>query len=88
MKSQDSRGGFNRDLSRVTGRLTNPSVHNLGGRRHEKDAEVREFTRAARQCPVPVVLGGHNVVSGGVMLLAARALAAQGLAGELPRPGL
>ena len=45
MKSQDSRGGFNRDLSRVTGRLTNSSVHNLGGRRHEKDAEVREYNR-------------------------------------------
>ena len=45
MKSQDSRGGFNRDISKVTGRLTNPPVHNLGDRRHEKDAEVREYNR-------------------------------------------
>ena len=45
MKSQDSRGGFNRDISKVTSRLTNPPGDNLGDRRHEKDAEVREYNR-------------------------------------------
>ncbi|MEW6047738.1 MAG: hypothetical protein AB1609_14860 [Bacillota bacterium] len=30
---------------------------------------VREFTRAAREAPVPVLLGGHSLVSGGVWAL-------------------
>lgn len=27
---------------------------------------VREFTEAARSCPIPVVLGGHSLVAGGI----------------------
>lgn len=34
---------------------------------------VREFTRAARDNPLPVVLGGHTLVAGGLWLLAQRA---------------
>jgi hypothetical protein len=30
---------------------------------------VRDFTRAAAEAPVPVVLGGHSVVAGGLMAL-------------------
>ncbi|OGO49806.1 MAG: hypothetical protein A2148_07460 [Chloroflexi bacterium RBG_16_68_14] len=30
---------------------------------------LREFTEAARQAPIPVVLGGHSLVAGGLMLL-------------------
>jgi hypothetical protein len=30
---------------------------------------LREFTQAAREAPLPVVLGGHSLVSGGLMLL-------------------
>ena len=44
MKSQDSRGGFNRDLSKVTGRLTNPPGDNLGDRR-KTEAEVQRCNR-------------------------------------------
>lgn len=35
-----------------------------------KDAGLAEFTRAAVEAPVPVVLGGHCLVSGGLWLLA------------------
>jgi hypothetical protein len=34
------------------------------------DPRVRSFTEAAMGCPVPVVLGGHSVVNGGLRLLA------------------
>lgn len=34
------------------------------------DPFVRDFTREARTCGVPVVLGGHSVVSGGLWLIA------------------
>jgi len=30
---------------------------------------LREFTEAAQQAPVPVLLGGHSLVAGGLMLL-------------------
>lgn len=30
---------------------------------------LREFTEAAQQAPIPVVLGGHSLVAGGLMLL-------------------
>jgi hypothetical protein len=33
------------------------------------DPVVREFTAAALSCPVPVVLGGHSLVSGGLYAL-------------------
>lgn len=38
---------------------------------------VRDFTAAARATPLPVVLGGHALVTGGLSLLAARARAAK-----------
>ena len=30
---------------------------------------LREFTQSAREAPIPVLLGGHSLVSGGLMLL-------------------
>ena len=33
------------------------------------DGFLREFTRAATEAPVPVVLGGHSMVAGGLMAL-------------------
>ena len=30
---------------------------------------LREFTQAAREASIPVLLGGHSLVSGGLMLL-------------------
>ena len=33
------------------------------------DGFLREFTRAAAEAPVPVVLGGHSMVAGGLMAL-------------------
>ena len=39
------------------------------------DAVVREFTLAAMAAPVPVVLGGHSLVSGGLYALVEAALA-------------
>lgn len=38
---------------------------------------VRDFTAAARDARIPVVLGGHALVTGGLWLLAARARAAK-----------
>ncbi|MDB4895398.1 MAG: hypothetical protein JWN15_1660, partial [Firmicutes bacterium] len=43
-----------------------------------RDPWVRTFTEAALACRIPVVLGGHSVVSGGLWLLADRAIAARG----------
>lgn len=34
-----------------------------------RDPFLREFTRAAAEAPLPVILGGHSLVSGGLMLL-------------------
>jgi CTP:molybdopterin cytidylyltransferase MocA len=42
------------------------------------DPWVRAFTEAALGCQVPVVLGGHSVVSGGLWVLADRAVALRG----------
>lgn len=36
---------------------------------HITDAVVREFTQAAMSAPVPVVLGGHSLVAGGLYTL-------------------
>lgn len=36
---------------------------------HVQDAFLREFTAAAREAPIPVVLGGHSLVSGGLWAL-------------------
>jgi CTP:molybdopterin cytidylyltransferase MocA len=43
-----------------------------------RDPWVRNFTEAALECRVPVVLGGHSVVSGGLWVLADRAIARRG----------
>jgi hypothetical protein len=42
---------------------------------------VRDFTAAARAARIPVVLGGHALVTGGLWLLATRARAAKERAG-------
>lgn len=34
-----------------------------------QDSFLREFTEAAREAPIPVLLGGHSLVAGGLMLL-------------------
>jgi hypothetical protein len=34
-----------------------------------EEPTVRAFTKAALECPVPVVLGGHSLVAGGLMAL-------------------
>jgi len=43
-----------------------------------KDPWVRSFTEAALECSIPVVLGGHSVVAGGLWVLADRAIAMRG----------
>jgi CTP:molybdopterin cytidylyltransferase MocA len=43
-----------------------------------EDPWVREFTEAALECRIPVLLGGHSIVSGGLWILADRAIAARG----------
>lgn len=43
-----------------------------------RDGGLAEFTRAARECPIPVVMGGHCLVSGGLWLLAEMLVARQG----------
>ncbi len=50
--------------------------YNSDLRRPERiaDAVVREFTSAAMAAPVPVVLGGHSLVSGGLYALVEAAL--------------
>ncbi len=48
-----------------------------------QDEQLREFTEAAFSCGIPVVLGGHSLVSGGIWLLAEDVLKDKGLH---PRP--
>jgi hypothetical protein len=48
------------------------------------DLVVRQFTEAARSCPVPVVLGGHSMVSGGLQVLVDAAWARGGIDVERP----
>ena len=48
------------------------------------DPFIRRFTEAALSCPVPVVLGGHSLVSGGLLVLAEAAWARSGV--DLQRP--
>ena len=50
----------------------------LGNVEQIGDPFVRAFTRAALECPIPVVLGGHSVVAGGLWVLADRAIALRG----------
>jgi hypothetical protein len=35
-----------------------------------EDPWLRAFTRAAKEAPIPILLGGHNVVSGGLYAIA------------------
>ena len=41
----------------------------LGCAEQIDDAYLRQFTQAAVAAPLPVILGGHSLVSGGLMLL-------------------
>lgn len=50
----------------------------LGRAAEVADPEVRRFARAAYEAPIPVVLGGHSLVSGGIWVLAAARLHAEG----------
>lgn len=50
----------------------------LGEVEQIRDPWVRTFTEAAMNCSIPVVLGGHSMVSGGLWILADRAIAARG----------
>ncbi|MFZ5815813.1 MAG: hypothetical protein ACOY93_10990 [Bacillota bacterium] len=50
----------------------------LGLPQQIQDPFVREFTRAALNCRVPVVLGGHSMVSGGLWLMVDRAIQLRG----------
>jgi hypothetical protein len=34
-----------------------------------KDAWLREFTQAAAEAPIPIILGGHSIASGGLYVL-------------------
>jgi hypothetical protein len=47
------------------------------------DPYIRAFTEAALSCPVPVVLGGHSLVSGGLYVLVEAAWDRSGL--NIPR---
>jgi hypothetical protein len=47
------------------------------------DPFVRQFTQAAMSCPIPVVLGGHSLVAGGLYVLVEAAWARSGL--NIPR---
>ncbi|HEY8347523.1 MAG TPA: hypothetical protein VIL07_09670 [Symbiobacteriaceae bacterium] len=52
------------------------------------DPWVRAFTEAAFSCRIPVVLGGHSVVAGGLWVLVDRAIAARGgTGGSFAPPG-
>ena len=50
-----------------------------------KDPVLREFTAAAREAPVPVLMGGHSIVAGGLMALIEAAWARFDPDGILPR---
>lgn len=44
-------------------------LSDLGRYREITDPFLRDFTRAALEAPIPVLLGGHSLMSGGLMLL-------------------
>ncbi len=44
-------------------------LSDLGRWREISERFLREFTRAASEAPIPVLLGGHSLVSGGLMAL-------------------
>ncbi|GIW13607.1 MAG: hypothetical protein KatS3mg062_1046 [Tepidiforma sp.] len=41
----------------------------LGAWEEVREPELRRFTKAAMEAPLPVILGGHSLVSGGLMAL-------------------
>ena len=47
------------------------------------DPFIRQFTEAAISCPIPVILGGHSLVSGGLYVLVEAAWERSGL--NIPR---
>jgi hypothetical protein len=47
------------------------------------DPFLREFTEAAAKAPIPVILGGHSLVAGGVMALIEKAWRDQDAAAEV-----
>jgi len=55
-------------------------LHNA---QHIQDTFLREFTAAARGAPIPVILGGHSLVSGGLWALVDAAWSR--VEGEIPR---
>jgi len=44
-------------------------LSDLGLWREIEDPWLREFTRLAQECPIPVILGGHSLVSGSLWAL-------------------
>ncbi len=44
-------------------------LSDLGGWQEIRDPFLRDFTRAALEAPIPVLLGGHSLMSGGLMAL-------------------
>lgn len=57
----------------------------LGSWRNIRNPKVREFTRCAVSASIPVVLGGHSLVSGGLWLLAEALLEEKGLPALEPK---
>jgi len=65
----------------------NPSVEerflsDLGRWEQIKDPWIKEFTRLSTECDIPVILGGHSLVSGGLWALTDE-LAGRGVEGSL-----
>ena len=44
-------------------------LSDLGRPEEIEDAFLKEFTQAANDAPIPVLLGGHSLIAGGLMLL-------------------
>ena len=44
-------------------------LSDLGRWQEIRDPFLRDFTRAALEAPIPVLLGGHSLMSGGLMAL-------------------
>jgi len=55
----------------------------LGQPEHIEDPFLRDFTAAAVEAPIPVVLGGHSLVSGGLWALVDAAWSR--VRGDVPR---
>ncbi|MEW6723752.1 MAG: hypothetical protein AB1331_02365 [Bacillota bacterium] len=50
----------------------------LGDWEKIEDPQIRDFTRAAVEAPIPIVLGGHSLVAGGLWVLAEGTVLAEG----------